>query len=119
APPVLAFEIAFDRALAAVGRVEIGSAKMVAVLALDEGRPPGARIVAGLGTLDLDDVGAEIGEHLPGPRSGQNARQLQHANAGQWALIRTRRRAGRRTRHGQLPSNKTRRDGPRNARCVA
>jgi hypothetical protein len=75
---------------------------MVAILALDEGRPPGARVVAGLGALDLDDVGAEIGEHLSGPRSGENARQLQHANAGQWALIRTRRR----TRHGQLPSSK-------------
>ena len=87
---VLALEVAFDRALAAIGRMEIGGAEM-AVLALDEGRPPGARVVAGLRALDLDDVGAEIGQHLACPRPGQNAGQFQHANTSQ------------RTRHGQLP----------------
>src|SRR5438552_1104388 len=43
---VLALEVALDRALAAIGRMEIRRTQ-VAVLALDEGRPPGARVVAG------------------------------------------------------------------------
>ncbi len=41
---------------------------MAAVGRLDEGRPPGAGIVAGAGALDLDDVGAEIGEQLARPK---------------------------------------------------
>src|SRR5947209_12415782 len=73
--------------------MEIGGAEM-AVLALDERRPPGARVVAGFGALDLDDVGPEIGEHLSGPGTGKNAGQFQHANTSQ------------RTRHGLSLSNK-------------
>ncbi len=48
APAVLALEIAFDRAFPAIGGVEIGSAEMAAVFALDERWPPGAGVVAGL-----------------------------------------------------------------------
>ena len=41
------------------------------------------RVVAGAGVLDLDDVGAEVGEveRAHGPR--QQARQVEHANAGE------------------------------------
>src|SRR5262249_12614951 len=85
---VLALEIALDRTLAAIGRMEIGGAE-IAVLALDERRAPGARVVAGLAALDLDDVGAEIGEHLSGPRPRKDAGQFQDANARQWTWLGT------------------------------
>ncbi len=52
---------------------------MAAVGRRHEGRTPGAGIVAGAGALDLDDVGAKIGENLAGPWPGQNPGKLQHA----------------------------------------
>ena len=61
-----------------IGRVEIG-----AVGAGDEGRSPVARIVAGAGPLDLDHFGAEIGKQLPGPWTGEDPRELDHAQAGE------------------------------------
>ena len=67
---------------------------MAAVGRLDEGRPPGAGIVARAGALDLDDVGAEIGEQLAGPRTRQNPGKLQHAQTSQ------------RTRHETLPTSR-------------
>ena len=85
-------EIGLDRALAAIGAMKIGGAEMTAVGRLDEGRTPGARVVAGAGALDLDDVGAEIGEQLARPRTCQNPGQLQHAQTSQW------------TRHETLPT---------------
>src|SRR5258708_2163243 len=115
---VLALEIAFDRALATVGRVEIGSAE-IALLAFDERRSPSARIVTGLLALDLDDVRAEVGEQLSGPRAGENAGQFQHANAGQRAWLWIWTRTWTRTWHGQLPPRRMRGIGRRNARCVA
>src|SRR5262249_5582590 len=98
--------IAFDRALAAIGRMEVGGAE-IAVLALDEGRPPGTRVVAGLRALDLDDVGTEVRKHLSGPRARQDPGKLEHADAGQRAWLWT----WLRTWHGQLPS--TRMGGPK------
>ena len=79
APAVLALEIELDRALAAVGGMEIGGAEMAAVGRLHERRPPAAGVVAGALALDLDDVGAEIGENLAGPGPGQDAGELEHA----------------------------------------
>ena len=81
--PSVALEVGLDRALAAVGGVEIGGAEMAAVLGLDEGRAPGAGVVAGLAALDLDHVGAEIGQDLSGPRPGQDAGELQHTQTSQ------------------------------------
>ncbi len=69
---------------------------MAAVGRRHERRTPGAGVVAAALALDLDDVGAEVGENLPGPRTGQNAGKLQHAQPGE------RTRFGtwlRRTRH--------------------
>ncbi len=54
---------------------------MVAVGAFDKGRTPAAGIVAGALALDLDDVGAEIGQQLPGPGSGQNPGKFKDAEA--------------------------------------
>jgi hypothetical protein len=55
---------------------------MAAVGRFDKGRPPGAGVIASAGALDLDDVGAEVGENLPGPWPGQNPGQFQHAQPG-------------------------------------
>ena len=63
---------------------------MAAVGGGDERRAPAAGVVAGARALDLDHVGAEVGQDLPGPRPGQDAGELQHAQTGQ------------RTRHGQF-----------------
>src|SRR4051794_8749489 len=78
---VLGLEIGLDRALAAVRRVEIGGRQVLARGPFEEGRPPAAGVVAGAGALDLDDVGAEVGEELPDPRAGENPRQLQDLHA--------------------------------------
>ena len=56
---------------------------MAAVGRRHERRTPGAGIVAAPLALDLDDVGAEIGENLPRPWTGQNAGKLQHAQTSQ------------------------------------
>ena len=76
APALIALEVHLDRALAAVGRMKIGRANMVAVGAFDEGRAPAAGIVARALALDLDDVGAEIGEHLSRPRDRPGCGQV-------------------------------------------
>jgi hypothetical protein len=81
--PVLGLEIDRDRALAAIAGMIIGSRHLRAVGALDERRPPAARVVAGSGALDLDDVGSEVGEDLSGPGSCENARKLQNAKTGE------------------------------------
>ena len=75
ASPLVALEVELDRALAAIGAVEIGGVEMAAVGRLDEWRSPAAGIVAGALALDLDHVGAKIGEDLPGPWTGENSGQ--------------------------------------------
>ena len=77
------FEIGFDAALAAIAAIEIGRAEWLAVHALDQGRTPMARIVARALALHLHDVCAEIGEQLPAPRPGENAREFENADAGE------------------------------------
>ncbi|MNV50799.1 hypothetical protein D3C71_1428260 [compost metagenome] len=77
-------EIDGDRAFAAIGaQVVRRLARVVAVRILQIRRAPGAGVVADAGTLDLDHVGAEIGQHLRGPRAGKDARQIKHTNAFQ------------------------------------
>jgi len=51
--------------------------------AFDKGRSPAAGIVAGSLALDLDDVGAEVGQHLACPGSGQNAGKFKDADTRQ------------------------------------
>ena len=83
APPLFAVEIKLDRPLAAIGAVEIGGVEVTAVGAGHERRPPGPGVVADALAFDLDHVGAEIGEDLPGPRTRQNTGKLEHAQTGQ------------------------------------
>ena len=40
-----------------------------------------------IGRLDLDDVGAEIAEQLPGERTGDEGAELEHAHAGQRGVV--------------------------------
>ena len=44
-----------------------------------------ARIVAAGQLLDLDDVGAHVGEHHAARRAGHDLRELEHAHAGERA----------------------------------
>src|SRR5206468_5786328 len=79
APAVRALEIKFDRALAAVGGVEIGGTEMAAAARGDEGWAPAAGVVAGALALDFDHIGAEIGENLPRPGSRQDASEFERS----------------------------------------
>src|SRR5262249_31762896 len=82
AAPFLALEIELDRALAAVGGMEIGGIEVAAVRRLDKGRSPSARVVAGPLALDLYNVCAEVGQDLARPGSGEDAGKLEHAQSG-------------------------------------
>ncbi len=79
----VALEIQFDRALAAVGSMEIGRAQIAAIGGFHERRAPAAGIVAGALALDLDDVGAQVGQGLPGPGTGQNTGEFEDADTRQ------------------------------------
>ena len=63
--------------------MEIGGAEIAAVGGFHEGRAPAAGVVAGALALDLDDVGTEIGQGLPGPGTGQNAGEFEDADSGE------------------------------------
>ncbi len=86
--PLLRFEIGSDRALAAVAAMEVAGGEIAAVRRRHERRPPASRVVAASGTLDLDDVGAEIGEKLPGPWTGEDAGKLENAQPVQGGMHR-------------------------------
>ena len=76
------------RALVAVGAEVIGALARVAALGvLHERRPPAAGVVARTGALDLDHVGAQIAQHLRAGRPGEDAAEVEHAQAGQRAIL--------------------------------
>ena len=67
-----------ERALVAVDRAEIGGpcgrvGIGIAGHIVDKGRPPATCVVAGARTLDLDDVGTKIAQHLGGPWAGEDS----------------------------------------------
>ena len=66
-------EIERQRVLAAIADQEVPA------LAAAEGRDVAARLA--LQRLDLDDVRAAVGEHLPGPRHGDEVAELQDGDA--------------------------------------
>src|SRR5882762_5120991 len=75
-----------DRFLAVRRRGEIGGVARLATLAvLDPRRSEGARVVAALRPLHLDDLGPEIGQILPGPGARKHARQVQNTDMRQRA----------------------------------
>jgi hypothetical protein len=79
-------EIDRERLLVAIGAEVVGRFRGRRSRRIgEEGRPPGARLVARAGPLDLDDLGAEIAEHLSGPRAGEDPRQVEHFQVGEGA----------------------------------
>jgi len=54
---------------------------MVTVPAFDERRAPSAGIVTSTFTLNLDHVGAEIGQHLSSPGAGKNTGKFKNSEA--------------------------------------
>jgi hypothetical protein len=75
-------EIGGHRALVAVGaEIEGGVRGRRPVAILQEGRAVFAGFVADAGPLDLDDLGAQIAQHLGGERRGQNTAEVQHLDA--------------------------------------
>ena len=101
----LAHEPEQDRA--ALGTLEIErEAALVAVQhqerrrdAVDARLAIAARVVAARQFLDLDHVGAEVGEQRAAGGAGHDLRELEHAHAGERSGMR---RAGRRARVGVL-----------------
>jgi hypothetical protein len=76
-PPLRPREVERDRAPVAVDGEEVG--RVVAV----EGRPPVAGVVAETGPLDLQDVGAEVGQHHAAVGAGEHPGQVQDAHAAE------------------------------------
>ena len=76
-------EVEGDRALPPVGRHVVGGVVggLGAGGIAQEGWPPGARIVADKGPLDLDHVGAEIGQQLARPGAREDAAEVEHLEA--------------------------------------
>ena len=70
-----------DGSLVPVGTQIIGSHRSILpLIILDPWRPPASGIVARPRALHLDDIRPQVRQNLPRPRTGQNARQVQHAN---------------------------------------
>jgi hypothetical protein len=82
--------------------MEIGRADMLAVRTLHEGRSPAARVVAVAFAFDLDDIGAQVGQRLPRPGSGQDAGKFEDAETRQRLrhAVKLQERAERRQRPG-------------------
>jgi len=77
-----------DRPLVPVGaEVEtgLGATGFVAAWIIEEWRPVLTCVVAGTGSLDLDDVGAQITKELSGEGRSENSTQVEHPNAVQRA----------------------------------
>jgi len=69
------------RFLPAIAREVVRGVSRVAALAvLEEGRAPAPGIVAPTRPLDLDHLGAEVGEVLGGPGTGQHAGEIEDAD---------------------------------------
>ena len=71
----LGFDVDGDRPLVAIGGVEHQRG------IVDEGRSPHPRIVAAIGLLDLDHVGAHVGEDGAGQRACERLAHLDHLDA--------------------------------------
>ncbi|VXC25887.1 conserved hypothetical protein [Burkholderia sp. 8Y] len=77
-------DIHCDGPLVAIRRQIVGGfARVRAVRRLEIGWTPVARVVTGVGPLDLDDVRAEIGQGLRAPRARQHAGQIEYADMAQ------------------------------------
>ena len=73
-PPVVALQVQGDGLLVAVAGQEVRGLGIV--LGADERRTPAAGVVSGARVLDLDDPGAQVGQHHTGVRAGEGAAQV-------------------------------------------
>ena len=80
ATPSGCFQVEAQRTLVAVDELEEGAglARFFVTWAAHA-----AGVVARTGVLDLDDVGAEVGEVLGGNGAGQQPGEVEHAQAGE------------------------------------
>jgi len=76
----LALEVQDDAALVAV------EVHIIGAFAVDNGKVA-AGVIALAGTLDLDDLGAQICQHHAAVRGGKHAGQIQHLHAGQQTFM--------------------------------
>jgi hypothetical protein len=74
--------VAGHGALVAVGAQVISRLGVRALRVLQEGRPPGARVIAAARPLDLDHVGAQVGQGLGAPGAREHAGEVEDADAG-------------------------------------
>jgi hypothetical protein len=49
-------------------------------------QPPAPELVPGARALDLDDVGAEVGQQAAGGGCGDEVPEFDHPDAGQWPV---------------------------------
>jgi hypothetical protein len=54
---------------------------MVTICAFNERRTPSAGIVARAFTLNFNDIGTEVGQHLSGPGTGKDAGKFKNPEA--------------------------------------
>ena len=73
----LVLDVERDRPLVAVERGEVAGEHVIRAARALVQRRPAAHAVAAVGALDLDDVGAEIGEHHSGERPGGDLREFE------------------------------------------
>ena len=72
--------------LATIGAGEIGGDARITLARLERERgAPCTRIVSALRTLDLDHLGAHIGQELGCPGSGKDTGQVEDTDVGQWS----------------------------------
>src|SRR3989442_917277 len=96
-----------DRLLPAIDREIVGGLLgLAAVSILEPGWPPGPGLVPGPRSLDLDHVGAQVGEVLGRPRAGEDAGEIEDAEVleGAW--------------HASLPSQHATRGWGRPSRVI-
>ena len=75
-----------DRALPPVGRHVVGGiGGLGPARVAEEGGTPGSRVIARTRPLDLDHVGAEIGQQLARPGAREDAAEVEHFEADQRA----------------------------------
>ncbi len=79
--PAFGLEIGADRTLVPVDRSEILAERDPVAIGLQ--RRPASHAIAAARILDLDDVGAEVGQQRAGERPGGDLRKLQHTQACQ------------------------------------
>ncbi|MDZ7702579.1 MAG: hypothetical protein U5J98_11260 [Halobacteriales archaeon] len=90
-PGLVGLEVQLDAPLAVVHRPEVGrlaavggrDAGPLVALGVDEGRPGVPVVVADLGPLDLDHLGALVGEHQRREPAGDERREVQYGDAVQ------------------------------------